>query len=324
MIALVKLKEFINKVNDDLRIYKQVFLHFITTSINKFHNLAKTNFDLGMYHINHGNTIDAKLRFKLVKNLFGDFANIDYHLARCYIYENNTKKALNHLALDEPLAIFRRHIIENKEINYIPLQVIIEDYDYHANFENHYTTSLPIINSYISRIIELKEIVTFSRILDLGCGRGNFAIALEKTFTHPFTIDAIDSSSSMINHCKTLKNAEDITIYNNYYNSDYRKFQIAPDDKYDLVIANFSLHYSLNLTESLGHIIKFLKDKGVIFLTLYTSTESVSFDYDLQNFCFSEEFIKACIKESNLNIRGINNSTINETKNLVELILTRN
>lgn len=324
MLALIKLKEFLNKTNNSFSNYKQMFCEMLAIALNKALNLAKTNFDLGIYHLNHGNITDAILRFNVVKKLFGGFPNVDYHLARCYIYNQNSKKALNHLALDEPLAIHRRHIIENREINYIPLDVIIEDFDFHANFEEHYSSPLPFINLILSHIIELKEVSEFARILDLGCGRGNFGIALETTFTHPFEIDALDISPNMINHCRALKDSNDNSIYNNFYLNDYRNFQIEENKKYDLVIANLSLHYSLNLADNLSAVAKLITNKGFILLTLYTSDATSSFDYEFQNFCYNEEFIKTCATKNSLNLVEIYHYTVNENKKLIYCLLKTN
>ena len=105
----------------------------------------------------------------------------------------------------------------------------------------------------------------------------------------------------MINHCRTLKDSKDSSIYNNFYLNDYRNFQIEENNKYNLVIANLSLHYSLNLAENLSTVAKLITNKGFILLALYTSDAPTSFDYELQNFCYSEEFIKTCAAENNLN-----------------------
>jgi predicted TPR repeat methyltransferase len=324
MLVLIRLRELLDKANNYFNEYKQLFFELLAISLNKTQNLAKTNFDLGMHHLNQGNIIDAKLRFKMVKSLFGGFPSVDYHIARCYIYEQNLKKALNYLALDEPLAIYRRNVIEKREINYIPLEVIIEDFDFYANSDSHNLSTLAFANSVLSRIVELKEISELTNILDLGCGRGAFGTAIEQTFTHSFTIEALDISANMINYCKTLLSSKNLPVYNNFYIRDYKNFHNESDKKYDLVIANLSLHYSTNLAENLNHITSLITQKGFVLLTLYTSLQSTSFDYELQNFAFSEDYIRVCAAENNLNLIEINYSPVNENKNLVYCILKAN
>lgn len=324
MIILIKLKAFLKKIKNDFANYQKTLLDLLLISIDKASNLSKTNFNLGLYHIYHGNITDAKLRLTIVKYLFSNFANTNYHLARCYIYQKNNKKALNYLALDEPLAIYRRQIIEKKEILFIPIDVIIEDFDFYANFNTLHSSSVSFIEDALSNIIKLKEVSNFSKILDLGCGKGNFGVAIEKTFTHSFVIDALDISSHMIDICKTLKNKNNDPIYNNFYISNYRNFNTTQNEKYDLIISNFSLQYSQNLREELAYIVPFLNHGGIIMLSLYTSTTEYSFDYELQNFCYSENYIKESIEKNNLNIIEMHSLTTNENRNIIYFFLKTN
>lgn len=321
---LILIENLLKKISKHITSYKQSIFNFLKILLNRAFHLPKTNFDLGMHHINNANITDATFRFHIVKKLLGGFPDIDYQLARCYIYKKNFKKALHYLVLDEPLAIYRRHVIERKKIDHVPNEVIIEDFNYYSNFDSINTSSLSFINSILDVIVELKEVSSFSRILDLGCGRGNFARAIDNTFTHFFTIDALDISPQMVKYCKNLKNNSNEPIYNNCYIDNYYNFQINTEEKYNLVIANLCLHYTIDFTKNSSILSKFITQDGFVLLTFYSSKLENSFDYELQNFCYTENYISSHIRELGMNIVLVKYFTLHETKKLVLYVLKKN
>ena len=73
---------------------------FISILINDFHiirekskNLSKTNYELGLKHLNKGNINEAIFRFRLTKKFFPENYDAYYQLFYCYIIQKEYEKA---------------------------------------------------------------------------------------------------------------------------------------------------------------------------------------------------------------------------------------
>lgn len=86
-------------------------------------------------------------------------------------------------------------------------------------------------------IIERVSLLKPEHVLDVGCGCGSFTAELSP---HCDKIIAIDSSSALIDRCKSENQKPNIT----YTCMDARSM-IFPDDGFDLVFERASLHHIL-------------------------------------------------------------------------------
>jgi len=115
---------------------------------------------------------------------------------------------------------------------------------------------LKLISSFTEH---LPEKFSPQNILDLGCGNGNVTSNFTKLFPKAnYTL--LDASSEMLTSCKGRFKDYSVEYVESYFN-DF----IFKEDKYDLVVAGFSLHHC-NSSEKrtlFQNIYSSLKNKGI-------------------------------------------------------------
>ena len=71
---------------------------FIDDSRTKLKNLYQTNYNTGIYHLEHGNLWDATFRFKIIKRYWPDQVQAQYMYAYCLALQNMNIDAKNVLS----------------------------------------------------------------------------------------------------------------------------------------------------------------------------------------------------------------------------------
>lgn len=91
-----------NRIGEFFKKWMAKFLDFINlckTSIKqqkeKFKNLYQTNYNTGMFHLEHGNLWDASLRFKIIKKFWPDKLEAQYQYAICLVLEDMKDDAIS-------------------------------------------------------------------------------------------------------------------------------------------------------------------------------------------------------------------------------------
>ena len=98
-------------------------------------------------------------------------------------------------------------------------------------------------------------------VLDFGGGSGVFCKALSSYYDHVSIIDLdVEEAKNIISHY----NINNITLIN----EDINQYQM--DGKYDLIIATDVLEHFFNLQQPLDFFNKFLKNSGLLLVTLPT------------------------------------------------------
>lgn len=105
------------KVHHFVEMKKKLFKEVI----EKFENFEKTNYDLGLYHLQKGNLGDALIRFKIVNLMQNSFEN-QFQLIRTYILKKEFKTAK--ILLDK-LNIEKNNFSENDEKKLKNIQEIV-------------------------------------------------------------------------------------------------------------------------------------------------------------------------------------------------------
>ena len=125
-----------NRIGEFFKKWMAKFLDFINlckTSIKqqkeKFKNLYQTNYNTGMFHLEHGNLWDASLRFKIIKKFWPDKLEAQYQYAICLVLEDMKDDAISLL----------KDILKKDE-NYSDAKQLLNDLE--NNIEN------PVIKSY--------------------------------------------------------------------------------------------------------------------------------------------------------------------------------
>lgn len=101
-----------------------------------------------------------------------------------------------------------------------------------------------------------------ARLLDVGCGSGNYTIALAEA---GFAIEGVDISETMLAHARSKRS--DLT----WHQGDARKLPF-PDASFDGVVSVLATHHMDDLDAALRHMARVVKPGGP--LVLFTSTPS--------------------------------------------------
>ena len=102
----------------------------------------------------------------------------------------------------------------------------------------------------------------FERILELGCGTGNYTSILQERFKHA-KIRAVDISKEMIKVARAKLKDNDIEF------SVRDAERIGPREKYDLITSNACLQWFENLDKALSRYKNMLNKGGVISFSVF-------------------------------------------------------
>lgn len=138
--------------------------------------------------------------------------------------------------------------------------IALEFNDFSKNYTKDMIACVPHYLELLSSFVNcLPEKFKPKSILDLGCGNGNVSALLMQKFPDA-TYTLVDASSEMINLCRKQFSSYNVIYVNNYF----RDFSFIID-KYELVVAGFSLHHCDEVEKQsiFNNIYKSLKKGGV-------------------------------------------------------------
>ena len=264
----------------------------VKSFVEKSKDLKKTNYDLGIFHLEKGNLADAKFRFKFVLKFDSNYKDALYQLARSYIYNLQINKAaaiLQKIPANENVG-YRLKLINNDIIDHIPNDVIKEDFNFLSSSKNIFINDLQHLGPELlsERLFNLLQKTNNSdleikNLLDLGCGSGEFGLELRSKLNIKYIV-GIDLSNKMLNNATK--------IYDNVQCLDFKNLSQLSKKKYDLISACNSLHYIKDLEEILISISTFLSDNGYFAFIVEGTGGENDFNYSMGNFRFNKEYIK--------------------------------
>lgn len=215
-IKLPSLKNTIKEIfNDMVKGIKQLKSE-IPDIKEKLKNPVKTQYELGVFHLQKGNLNDAKFRFWITLKFDEKHLGAWYRLGWAYFLQGKTDKAKN--ALSKALVIkpdlkeakFLINVMEHPEdIDEIPISIVKEDADRWADiyetvfleqmeYQGHEITANEVISN--EGLIESER--NIHSVLDLGCGTGLCGICLRR---YANQITGIDVSPKMLKYADTVR-----------------------------------------------------------------------------------------------------------------------
>ena len=317
IVATIKL--VFRKIKQDgvgvtLMRYKASLYRYVKDMRYKLHNLSKTNFELAIYHFQHGNVSDAILRFRILRKFFrsqySKYIVSEYYLGRCYMEELKYDKAKEHLAnylnsdntekLEE--ADFCLKLIEGKtsDIKIVPYSIISHNFDivstkYNAIFFNdRESPPQKVIYNLLHKTVQRSSKPFANNILDLGCGTGIIG-KLCRNAKIASNIVGIDISEGMLNQAASLQIDKE-PVYNYTFNTNADLYlQITKiNNKYDIVILSNLITYSANFTNILEKLDNFTTDQaiiGITFRTIDDRSKEWEFMTRIEQFWYNPEYI---------------------------------
>lgn len=114
------------------------------------------------------------------------------------------------------------------------------------------------------------------KILDLGCGTGQFDFLFEKE--NPISILGIDISEKMLNIAKEKAVNRDSKV--EFIKGDISKFNTYIDGKFDFIFSSTTFHYISNLKELFINISNALDEKGICVVSMMHPVYTAQYPVD--------------------------------------------
>ncbi|KAI5190745.1 mRNA (guanine-N7-)-methyltransferase [Nematocida sp. AWRm77] len=124
------------------------------------------------------------------------------------------------------------------------------------------------VNNFVKNKLLEKYVAPKSVVFDLGCGKGGDLSKYKfRAIKHYFGCDVADVSLK-----EALSRASNCQFKADFITADFAQQNIKLEEKADVVVAQFSLHYAFSseeaLTKAVKNIDRNLKDNGVFLATL--------------------------------------------------------
>jgi len=137
--------------------------------------------------------------------------------------------------------------------------IIDNNFSKHAKCYDHYCD----VQSYCANLLlEQLPLKKYGKILEIGCGTGNYTKLLSEKFPES-DITAIDISKKMIEAAKSKLKSEKIKFI-----AQDAEF-IAIEDKFDLITSNATLHWFSDIKTALEQYKTMLNGNGVVSLSVF-------------------------------------------------------
>lgn len=147
----------------------------------------------------------------------------------------------------------------------------------------------PKLNDNDKRFNILKNNIKDKKILDFGCGYGEFAKRISKYSKRTYVFEKSEICKKFIKkNYKTIKVLESLKKYNNYFDS---------------IILIQTLHYLNNPINHLSLLRKKLKPKGKILIEVPSSNDILLSKFDLKDFKDFTFCIESLIWHNNLTLK---------------------
>ena len=289
---------------------------FIKETRIKLNDLSKTNFDLGIHHLNKGNLNDAILRFKLVKRFGHQYDDLDYFLGRCYLEKLKYSKAKilfeNYIIKNNPKfseeAKYCINITDNKLHNIKSIPIGIVDHKLNQKFDSYVKMAKAfqnkkntqnIIYEKIKEALENNDKVFNYNMLDLGCNLGIVAYLLRKNQLLHFSL-GVEINKNMIKYCKELT-IDSNKVYNTVVNKDICTFLASKkqtDSKFDIILGTHFITYSTDLKSLFTKLKEYINANGIMTFSFSAKSQEVNYIFDrkLETFIYDKDYVVKTVK----------------------------
>lgn len=288
-------------------------------------NLASSNMDLGIYHMQNGNFRDAIFRFKLVKRFFEPGNKIvRYRLGWVYFLKQDHKNAVIQLAKAEQedevnLLAFIKSI---DSAQYIPSNIYSLYRDLTAQlFIDKFNSN--VVNIPKNLVLELNTNITDLPenydILELGSNVGLLGNELQKRMQEQCSITAVETSSRMLE----LQNLyfPDRQLYDAIIHNPIGEFLENNSKQYDIITSLDGLTFAKNLQETFANIFATLKPKGYFACVIGSST-ATQLANSCSEFTYNSQKISVLLHDIGFNILSFKEINL-EIKNNYAIFICR-
>jgi predicted TPR repeat methyltransferase len=281
----------------------------------KLSDLAKTNLDLAIYHLQMGNVNDAILRFKLVKKYSKETNNsLLFYLGRCYLAKKKNQLAKEFF--EEYLATKDKKFIEEtkyslqiiadktEKIDSLPGYIInLKNNQFFHNYKESYWHKDLELDKKLTDYLEEQHQFFDTHILDIGCYTPQ---SLHKfTSLHDCKYILGIANKQIINIDRFLD--EKKTVYNKFLKKDYvdlTSTNFKLNVKFHIIFALDICKFKPNFEKVLLKLMPNLEDHGVIIISCKTSEDVKDYRLDpvLEEFVYNEKYIGKTLEKNKCKI----------------------
>lgn len=290
----------------------------IQTMREKMKDLAKTNTELGLFHVRSGNYNDAVFRFKMALRFNQNYAPAFYGFGLCRHNEGYEEEAESY---------FRKALTANP--GFVEAQYMLFHYDHKVlpertpvgvireRFDNEaatYNETYVGHKDYVGHELVCAEVEKYYAdkevkpdFLDLGCGTGLCGKLLrEKRLVG--TLTGVDLSLAMLTEARSFV-VNYKPVYTTLVDKDYMQYLKGCEEKFDGIIAASSFHYIKDISAVLTACKRVLKPEGmIIFLVAKSAAREVQFLIEHDTFSYSGAYLETAIQAA-----GLEKVTLSET-----------
>lgn len=243
----------------------------------KFKDIIKNNYELGLYHLQRGNTNDAILRFKFVVWMEPAHADAWYYLGRSFLLDGNRTAAKNAFAKslkldpgnEEAQYLFAIAGGKIKAPERIPPKLAEQHFNTLAlDFSKEqealeYKGHILLADAIMAALV--RERANYSA-LELGVGSGLCGSRLRGVCEK---LTGVDISQGMIDEATKLTDAQGRKIYDSLMRADLLEYlKTASSDAYDIIFASGVFGYVGKLDDILKEAVRVLKPGGLLAFTV--------------------------------------------------------
>ena len=292
----------------------------------KMKDLAKSNIDVGKYHLRNGNYNDAIFRFKLVDQ-FLDKNNVmaSYYLGLAYFFKKDYQNSATHLLKAETKdKIGLLNFIKNIDnIEFVPNKI----YKLHRrNRAKFFVDKFAGEETSIAQnlVIEFNKAASdlpdqYS-ILEIGSNIGLLGFEIAKRMQDKFIITATEISREMINIQSIIY--PDQQFYDEIYNDSAETYLANNLQKFDVIFSLDGFSYIKNLRSTFASIFSKLNNNGYFAFCVRTS-KNPSFSCELLEFSYNFQQLSIDLREIGFKILSYKNFNLENKNNYTILICTK-
>ena len=283
----------------------------------KLKDIPGTNYALGLYHLQHGNSFDAIFRFRMVTWLNPKHAQAYYYLAQSYVLADKlpaAKKALESALSLQPnwpnAEFLLKKLTAPDSITSVPSSVIVEQ---RLQLLNNAVGSSAsnrvkmrarhIVKKILSQISDTNPQLD---ILELGATNSLYAMAFQaRRFSRH--IDAITDSHAIASTLSLLE-VNHVPVYRRVTEGLVLETvnETPPPAPYHLIIADHALGYCGTLEAFFARLRSYLVTDGIVAFILPVQAPDAQtplvFDIKTNHFIYSKEAVISALTKSHYRV----------------------
>ncbi len=274
-------------------------------------NFHKTNMDLGLYHLNHGNLFDAIMRFKVVEKFIDPEDPALHHwLGWCYFLKKNYIKSASHLKMAGKEDIFElgKFVTNADSIQEMPqkMRTKYRELSLHLTNKDLPEYSAMLTANFVNKLLnEVEELPKNCHILELGCKSGAIGATINYKVEGKYHITGVEELEILESKAKVL------SVYDSLKIQDFNSFLSSNKVEHNIVIAFNSLNFETDLVCIFKQVNEAMKTHGYFAILLKNGKKTI-WDKTLNEFVYSPEDVKKQLKLAKFKLVGTSEFMVNK------------